>query len=154
MLRTLTVAASLLAIAVPTALAAAPADNGKPASPGNSAAAPGQSAEKNAAKKCKAERGTTPQSIDAFKTKYGTNKNKANAFGKCVSAKSKDNKDEKADDKNANSDNAAKAYRAERGTTAQSIEAFKAKYGTNHNKANAFGKCVAAKSKDKTEDDD
>ena len=85
MLRTLTVAASLLAIAVPTALAAPPADNGRPASPGNSAAAPGQSAEKNAAKKCKAERGTTEASVTAFKAKYGTNANKANAFGKCVS---------------------------------------------------------------------
>jgi len=42
-------------------------------------------AEKNAAKKCKEERGTTPSSIQAFKDKYGTNPNKANAFGKCVS---------------------------------------------------------------------
>ena len=156
MLRTLIVAASILAIAVPTALAAAPADNGKPASPGNSAAAPGQSTEKNAAKKCKAERGTTTQSIEAFKAKYGTNKNKANAFGKCVSAKAKANKDEKANDdnKSENANNAAKACKTERGTTAQSIEAFKTKYGTNHTKANAFGKCVSAKSKDKAKDED
>ena len=42
-------------------------------------------AESNAAKKCKAERGTTAQSMAAFKTKYGTNANQANAFGKCVS---------------------------------------------------------------------
>jgi hypothetical protein len=32
------------------------ADKGKPGSPGESASAPGQAAEKNAAKKCKAER--------------------------------------------------------------------------------------------------
>ncbi len=44
-----------------------------------------EQAEENAAKKCKAERGTTDASIAAFKAKYGTNANKANAFGKCVS---------------------------------------------------------------------
>lgn len=36
----------------------------------------------NAAKKCKAERNADPQ---AFEQKYGTNRNKRNAFGKCVS---------------------------------------------------------------------
>ncbi len=40
--------------------------------------------------------------------------------------------------------NAAKACRAERSTDAA---AFKAKHGTNHNKSNAFGKCVSAKAK-------
>ena len=84
-MRTLVVIAAFLILAVPAALAAPPPDKGKPESPGNSAAAPGQSAEQNAAKKCKAERGTTPASIEAFKLKYGTNANKANAFGKCVS---------------------------------------------------------------------
>ena len=44
-----------------------------------------EKAEKNAAKECKKLRGTDAQSIAAFKEKYGTNKNKANAFGKCVS---------------------------------------------------------------------
>ena len=39
---------------------------------------------KNAAKECKAERKEDP---DAFKEKYGTNKNGKNAFGKCVSSK-------------------------------------------------------------------
>ena len=41
--------------------------------------------ETNASKKCKAERGTTAASIAAFNEKYGTNKNKKNGFGKCVS---------------------------------------------------------------------
>ena len=50
--------------------------------PGHSATAPGQSAEKNAAKACKAERAL---GVQDFKDKYGTNVNKANAFGKCVS---------------------------------------------------------------------
>jgi hypothetical protein len=45
--------------------------------------------EKNAAKACKAERGTTPESEAAFDTEYGTNDNKKNAFGKCVSKAAK-----------------------------------------------------------------
>ena len=89
MTRALIVVAAFLSLAVPAALAAPPADKGKPDSPGNSAAAPGQSAEQNAAKKCKELRGTTPGSIAAFKALYGTNKNKANAFGKCVSTLAK-----------------------------------------------------------------
>jgi hypothetical protein len=40
----------------------------------------------SAAKACKAERATDPA---AFKAKYGTNKRKSNAFGKCVSATAK-----------------------------------------------------------------
>ena len=45
---------------------------------------------KNAAKECKADRAKDP---DAFKTTWGTNVNKANAFGKCVSSKAKENGD-------------------------------------------------------------
>jgi Cu2+-containing amine oxidase len=37
----------------------------------------------NAAQECKAERKADP---DAFREKYGTNRNKRNAFGKCVSS--------------------------------------------------------------------
>jgi hypothetical protein len=40
----------------------------------------------NAAKQCKAERKADPA---AFKQKYGTNKKKSNAFGKCVSKAAK-----------------------------------------------------------------
>ena len=82
MKRTLIVVIAFLSLAVSAALAAPPADKGKPENPGHSATAPGQSAEKNAAKACKAERALGAQ---AFKDKYGTNANKANAFGKCVS---------------------------------------------------------------------
>ena len=39
----------------------------------------------NAAQRCRQERGTTPESRAAFEQKYGTNANKSNAFGKCVS---------------------------------------------------------------------
>ena len=57
----------------------------------------------NPAKTCKAERASI--GVDAFAAKYGTNPNKRNAFGKCVSkiAKAKsggdDAKDDQGDDK-------------------------------------------------------
>jgi hypothetical protein len=59
------------AIAVPAALAAdpVPADY------------------KNAAKYCKAVRES--KGVEGFQTAYGTNKNKKNAFGKCVSQTAK-----------------------------------------------------------------
>ena len=65
MTRTLIVLAAFLTLSVPAALAAPPEGKGKPESPGKSAAAPGQSADKNAAKKCKAERAS--MGVDAFK---------------------------------------------------------------------------------------
>jgi len=87
MKRTLIVVVALLGLAGSAALAAPPADKGKPENPGNSANAPGQSAEQNAAKWCKAER--QKLGVDTFKQTYGTNANKANAFGKCVSKRVK-----------------------------------------------------------------
>ena len=56
------------------------------------AAADEQSAadQKNAAKECKAERGTTDATRQAFAEKYGTNANDSNAFGKCVSQKARE----------------------------------------------------------------
>jgi hypothetical protein len=90
MVRTLIVLTALLGLAVPAALAAPPDDKGKPESPGKSAAAPGQSAEQNAAKWCKAKR--QELGAETFKNTYGTNKNKANAFGTCVSALAKTKK--------------------------------------------------------------
>lgn len=87
----------------------------------------------NAAKACKAERAADPE---AFKNKYGTGKNKANAFGKCVSQKAQEQSDQDQEATIA----AAKTCKAER---AADPAAFKAKYGTNKNKSNAFGKCVS-----------
>ena len=150
MTRTLIVIAAFLTLSVPAALAVPPAGKGKPENPGNSQSAPGQSAEKNAAKACKAERGTTPATIASFKEKYGTNANKANAFGKCVSGKAKKAKEQEAEEQGEARENAAKKCKAERGTTAQTIEAFKDKYGTNANNANAFGKCVSKLAKAQT----
>ena len=76
----------------------------------------------------------------SFEQFYGTNKNGTNAFGKCVSATSTeaDHADQAA------TISAAKACKAEQ---AADRDAFKKKYGTNANKANAFGKCVSAKVK-------
>ena len=93
---------------------------------------------KNAAHACKAERAQNPQ---AFADKYGTNPNKRNAFGKCVSQTTQEGVQEAQQE----TLNAAKACKAER---AQNPEAFRTKYGTNPNKRNAFGKCVSQAVKD------
>ena len=137
MTRPLIIAAAFLALAVPAALAAPPADKGKPESPGNSATAPGQQATKNAAKKCKDMR---KNNASSFASLYGT---KPNAFGKCVSAMAKLQSETESEANQAAEDNAARACKKERGTTSESTAAFKANYGTNANKANAFGKCVS-----------
>ena len=56
--------------------------------------------------------------VEAFNKKYGTNHNLKNAFGKCVSGKSKGKKDdedeENEDEKNEDSGAAAKRGKAER----------------------------------------
>jgi hypothetical protein len=140
------VAAALVALGIPAAYAAAP-DKEKPAT-----AAQAQSSGASAAKACKAER----QSLgpEAFQKRYGTNHNLRNAFGKCVSAKSKDGDDEQdeADDEDGKSSGAAKACQAER--TSIGADPFAKKYGTNHNLHNAFGKCVSSKAKGKAKDKD
>jgi hypothetical protein len=141
------VAAALVAIGIPAAYAASPnKETPKPVT-----AAQARDADKNAATKCKAERQS--MGVEAFRKKYGTNHNLRNAFGKCVSAKSKDNTDEKDDDgdKGETSSGAAKTCKAERAS--MGVEAFAKKYGTNHNLKNAFGKCVSGKSKSKDKDD-
>ena len=96
-----------------------------------------EAAAKNAAKECKAERADDP---DAFAEKYGTNKNGKNAYGKCVSGKTRQATDEETEARV----NAAKACKAER---ADDPDAFAEKYGTNKNRKNAFGKCVSRTAK-------
>jgi hypothetical protein len=119
---------------------------------------------KNASKFCKALR--ADMGTDVFKQTYGTNKNRSNAFGKCVSknARTEDEihstavkeckaagekplgKCVSAKQKAAEAEqqdtivSAAKSCRTER---SQDPAAFREKYGTNHNKRNAFGKCVS-----------
>jgi len=139
-------AAALVAFGIPAAYAAAP-DKEKPA-----AAAQAQGSEASAAKACKAERQSL--GLEAFQKKYGTNHNLRNAFGKCVSASSKDGDDEKDedDDEGGKSSDAVKPCKAER--TSTGADAFAKKYGTNHNLHNAFGKCVSSKAKGKAKDKD
>jgi hypothetical protein len=88
----------------------------------------------SAEKQCRDQR--TQIGAQAFKDLYGTNHNKSNAFGKCVS------KTAKTLDQNANE--AKSSCKTEQAADA---DAFKDKYGTNKNKSNAYGKCVSALAK-------
>jgi hypothetical protein len=97
----------------------------------------------NAARECRAER--EAQGVEAFREQYGTNANKRNAFGKCVSSKVKQQRaeeEQEEEQETAETHNAAQACSAEREATGE--DAFAEKYGTNGNKRNAFGKCVSA----------
>ena len=81
-------------------------------------------------------RSCRPRRPAAFAAKYGSNKSKTNAFGKCVSQTRSELSAETADE----IENAAKQCKAERKADPS---AFASKYGTNANKRNAFGKCVS-----------
>ncbi len=106
--------------------------------PAGAVAKPTKTDRTNAARECRAERGTTAATREAFRIKYGTNKNGKNAFGKCVSRRSRDEERERV----SASQNAAKQCKAERAADEQ---AFTQKYGTSKNGKNAFGKCVSQK---------
>jgi hypothetical protein len=102
-----------------------------------------EAAHKNAAKACKAEKTADPA---AFAQTYGTNADKSNAYGKCVSSKAKAEKSEMDAEDKADAEefkNAARACAAERGQMGGL--AFAGKYGTNADERNAFGKCVSGK---------
>jgi hypothetical protein len=87
---------------------------------------------KNASKFCKALRADMGPTL--FKQAFGTDKNRSNAHGKCVSRQAKIADEDHSD--------AVKVCRAER----QANEAaFRDRYGTNKNGSNAFGKCVSQK---------
>jgi hypothetical protein len=106
--RMLVVCALIGAVLVPSALAAdpTPADF------------------KNAAKYCKAARES--KGVDAFQTQYGTNKNKKNAYGKCVSAtaKAKAEKREDAAETNAATAECKKQQAADAAKFAQDYKNF------------------------------
>jgi hypothetical protein len=104
---------------------AASAVAGTPPSPADHAAA---------VKQCASER--SAMGVSAFKLLYGTNADRSNAFGKCVSKLAQQNEQ--------NRSNAAAQCRSERSADSA---AFATKYGTGRNHANAFGNCVAAKAK-------
>jgi hypothetical protein len=85
---------------------------------------------KNAAKECKAQRAADPA---AFASKWGTNKNDRNAYGKCVSATARGAVEQDTDAR-VNAARTCRKLRTEQKT------AFEQTYGT---KANAFGRCVS-----------
>jgi hypothetical protein len=101
-----------------------------------------QTAHKNAAKECKAERDANPE---LFRTTWGKNPNGRNAYGKCVSSKAKE-KEAEADGEDQQEatewKNAAKECDNLRDTDSAG---FAQTYGT---RPNAFGKCVSAKARE------
>ncbi len=95
----------------------------------------------NAAKECRAERGTSAATREAFRVRYGTNAKGRNAFGKCVSRRSRAESRQRA----AAVKNAAKQCKAERMELGEA--GFAAKYGSGKKGKNAFGKCVSQTAK-------
>ena len=94
-----------------------------------------------AATACKAEQAdagfAAAHEGKTFAQFYGAGKQGANALNRCIQAK---RVAESAEDKAAVT-NAARKCKAERKTMGDAP--FKAKYGTNTDKSNAFGKCVS-----------
>jgi len=111
----------------------------------------------NAAQECKAEQAdpnfATEHGGATFEEFYGTNGNDKNAFGKCVSGKVHAAQAEEQEDLL----NAAKECKAERSdpdfAAGHGGESFADFYGTNHNKKNAFGKCVSQKAHEAGDED-
>jgi hypothetical protein len=120
MTRVLVLCALVPAIAAPAALAAdpVPADF------------------KNAAKYCKAVRES--KGVEGFQTAYGTNKNKKNAFGKCVSQTAKA-KAAKREDAKKDDDDAAESKATADCKKQQAADA--AKFAKDYKN---FGQCVKA----------
>jgi hypothetical protein len=104
------------------------------------------SAQSNAAKQCRTEQNdpsfTTSHNGETFDRYYGTAPKYKDAYGNCVSTKAKAQTSQSESSQVTAEDNAAKQCRTEQSSDPA---AFKAKYGTNANKANAFGKCVSQK---------
>ena len=80
----------------------------------------------------------------SFAEFYGTGPKHRNAFGQCVSSKTK----AALGQQQSNTQNAAKSCKTER--SSMGGPAFRAKYGKNANDRNAFGKCVSQLSKSTT----
>jgi hypothetical protein len=122
MKRTLAICALVGAVLVPAALAAdpTPADF------------------KNAAKYCAAVRES--KGVEAFRTQWGTNGNKKNAYGKCVSATAKAKAEKREDTEEQSA--AVAACKKQRSENA-------AKFAQDHKN---FGQCVKAeKAKNSTD---
>ena len=131
MTRILVLCALVAAIAAPTALSAdpVPADY------------------KNAAKYCKAVRES--KGVEAFQTAYGKNKNKKNAFGKCVSQTAKAKAAKSEDAKKDDDDDAAESQAAADCKKQQAADA--AKFAKDYKN---FGQCVKAGNAKNGDDED
>ena len=132
MAKLLALMALVVAIAAPAALAADPVPSDY----------------KNAAKYCKAVRDA--KGVEGFQTAYGTNKNKKNAFGNCVSqtakakaAKREDAKKDDDDDDAAESKVAAECKKQQKADAAKFAKDFK-----------NFGQCVKAGNAKNGDDED
>jgi len=90
---------------------------------------------------CRTER--SGMGVDTFRQTYGTNQNRHNAFGKCVSKRASATGDAKTEAKQ----NASQECKAEQ---LADPAAFAQKYGTGKHGANAHGKCVSQKAQAKT----
>ena len=121
MAKVLAIFALVMALAAPAALAAdpTPADF------------------KNAAKYCKAVR--TSKGVEAFGTRYGTNENKKNAFGKCVSQTAKTKAAKREDAKRDDDDDAAESKATAECKKRRAADA--AKFAKDYKN---FGQCVKA----------
>ncbi|MBA2504315.1 MAG: hypothetical protein H0V29_00055 [Thermoleophilaceae bacterium] len=108
-----------------------------------SAMAADQNGAQNPSKQCKALKAA--MGAENFANTYGTNANKRNAFGKCVSAVARQQgKVEQQAKSNASKD--CKAEQADPNFAAtHGGKTFEQLYGTNKNGNNAFGKCVSQK---------
>jgi hypothetical protein len=119
MKRILTIAVLLVAPTLPSAALAKPDDAHRQA----------------AHAQCKAERGKSSATREAFRSRYAS-------LRSCVRARAAE---EEAEDEGARK-NAAKECKAEREADPAG---FTERYGTNANGKNAYGKCVSSKAKEK-----
>jgi hypothetical protein len=102
----------------------------------------------NAAQTCRAQQSDSNFAAShngkTFAAFYGTNQNGANAFGKCVASQARSQAQQAQTDEVNAEDSAAQTCSSEQSSDAS---AFRSKYGTNANGANAFGKCVSETAK-------
>jgi hypothetical protein len=101
----------------------------------------------NAAKYCKAVRDS--KGVEAFQAAYGTNKNKKNAFGKCVSHTAKAKAAKREDAKRDDDDDAAESKAAADCKTQQAADA--AKFAKDYKN---FGQCAKAGNAKNGDDED
>ena len=98
----------------------------------------------NAAQECRAERGTTAATREAFRVRYGTNANGRNAFGKCVSRRAK--AEERQRERGRHERRQGVQGRAQRSSARPPSPRSTAR---GKKGKNAYGKCVSQKAKAK-----